>query len=154
MDDAEAMREFAELFKATYLRFHRRRQRDAAYTGQQWAVLTHLALTGPLTVGECAQHLERAQSVVSEIIDGMEKRGLLERMRDARDRRRVLVWLSEAGQRALEKEQQVLDAELLARAASALTASEKKSLLSGIRALVRAADHVARTRRNHEQDPV
>jgi len=53
MDDADAMREFAELFKATYLRFHRRRERNAAYTSQQWAVLTHLALTGPLTAG-CA----------------------------------------------------------------------------------------------------
>ena len=106
MNDADAMREFAELFKATYLRFQRRRKkRDPGFTGQQWAVLQHLALTGPLTVGECARHLERAQSVVSEIIDGMEKRGLLERMRDARDRRRVLVWLSETGQATLQKEQ-------------------------------------------------
>src|SRR5262245_15268546 len=91
-EDADVAAEFAELFKAAYLRFHRRRlRRDVAFTSQQWAVLTHLALSGPLTVGECARHLERAQSVVSEIIDGMEAKGLLERMRDARDRRRVLV---------------------------------------------------------------
>ena len=137
MDDAAAMREFAELFKATYLRFHRRRKKqDPGLTSQQWAVLQHLTLTGPLTVGECARHLERAQSVVSEIIDGMEKRGVLERMRDARDRRKVLVWLSDAGQLALQKEQQVLDPELLMRAASTLSASEKTALLTGMRALV------------------
>ncbi len=147
MKDADVATEFAELFKATYLRFHRRRRRrDVAFTSQQWAVLTHLALTGPLTVGECARHLERAQSVVSEIIDGMEAKGLLERMRDARDRRRVLVWLSEAGQSALQNEQQVLDRERLQSATSGLTAAEKKALLLGMRALVRAADQLATKR--------
>jgi len=145
MKDADLALEFAELFKATYLRFHRcRRQRDVAFTSQQWAVLTHLALSGPLTIGECSRHLERAQSVVSEIVDGMEAKGLLERMRDARDRRRVLVWLSEAGQIALQSEQQVLDRERLQSATSGLTPAEKRALLFGMRALVRAGDQLVK----------
>jgi hypothetical protein len=34
-------------------------------------VLSHLAVAGPLTVGEAAVHLGRAQSVVSEIVDAL-----------------------------------------------------------------------------------
>lgn len=39
-------------------------------------VLRHLAMSGPLTVGEMARHFGRAQSVVSEIVDGLEDKGL------------------------------------------------------------------------------
>lgn len=52
-------------------------------------MLTHLAVSGPLTVGEAAGHLNRAQSVVSEIVDGLERKALLERERDPADRRRT-----------------------------------------------------------------
>lgn len=97
-------------------------------------------MSGPLTVGEAAQHLDRAQSVVSEIVDRLEAKGLLERLRDARDRRRVLVWLSEAGQAHLAREQQVLDVERLAAAAAALSPGERRGLVEGLRALVRAVD--------------
>lgn len=61
-------------------------------------MLTHLAVSGPLTVGEAAGHLNRAQSVVSEIVDGLERKALLERERDPADRRHTLVWLTPAGQ--------------------------------------------------------
>ena len=64
-DVAEA---FARLFPAIYLRFHRRDDRGALLSGASRAVLQHLTLTGPLTVGELAQHLDRAQSVVSDIV--------------------------------------------------------------------------------------
>src|SRR5215470_11634026 len=46
------------------------------------AVLEHLAHAGPLTVGEAAAHLNRAQSVVSEIVSHLERQGMLEREGD------------------------------------------------------------------------
>lgn len=108
-------------------------------SGATRGVMLHLANTGPLTIGELSKHLERAQSVISEIVDHLERDGLLERLRDPRDRRRVLVWLSEAGMEALEREREVLSRELVAAAMAAMTSAERTALMNGMRALVRAA---------------
>jgi DNA-binding MarR family transcriptional regulator len=70
MDEAAA---FCALFPALYLRFCRQRDDgETRLTRQMDGVLHHLAMSGPLTVGEMACHFARAQSVVSEIVDGME----------------------------------------------------------------------------------
>ena len=140
MDDAAAS--FCELFPAVYLHLCRRQGRaetKTRLTPQQDAALQHLALSGPLTVGELARHFARAQSVVSEIVDGMEHKGLLERMRDARDRRRTLVWLTDEGRRVLASRAEVLDPARVARAMRALPSSQRKALILAMRALVRAS---------------
>lgn len=137
---SDAAREFAQLFPAVYLAFHRRDGKREQVSNASRAVLQHLSLTGPLTVGEMAKHLSRAQSVVSEIVDHLERDGLLERLRDARDRRRVLVWLSARGEELLEREREVLSRELLERAFSRMQASERSSLLLGVRALIAASE--------------
>jgi DNA-binding MarR family transcriptional regulator len=118
-------------------------------------MLQHLSLTGPLTVGEAAQHLDRAQSVVSEIADALEAKALIERVRDPRDRRRTLVWLTDAGLALLARDREVLSRALLERAMQRMTAAERAALLTGMRALLRADDqapspapaHDRRTRR-------
>jgi DNA-binding MarR family transcriptional regulator len=141
MDDAAAA--FCELFPAVYLRFCRRHDdaesRRTRLTPQQDAVLHHLTLSGPLTVGEMSRHFARAQSVVSEIVAGLEERGLLERMRDARDRRRTLVWLTDEARETLDRRREVLDPSRVALAMRALPPSRRKSLVAALRALVRAA---------------
>ena len=101
VEDAER---FAALFRAIYLTYHRRDGPRSDLPGASRAVLTHLAVTGPLTVGEAAVHLGRAQSVVSEIVDGLARKGLLERERDPDDRRRTLVWLTGEGQEVLRRD--------------------------------------------------
>jgi len=136
----DAADEFCALFPAVYLRFCRRRARDETrITPQMDAVLHHLAMSGPLTIGEMARHFARAQSVVSEIVDGLEKKHLLERMRDARDRRRVLVWMTDDARELLARRAQVLDPARVARAMRALPPAQRAQLLSGMRALVRAS---------------
>lgn len=104
----ESAERFAELFGAVYLAFHRRDAPRSGLSGASRGALLHLAMTGPLTVGEIATHLRRAQSVVSEIVDRLESRGLLEREADPADRRRTLVWLTTAGQELLRADRQVL----------------------------------------------
>jgi DNA-binding MarR family transcriptional regulator len=137
MDEAAR---FAELFPAVYLRFHRRDGKREEMTGATRGTLLHLANSGPLTIGEIAEHFDRAQSVVSEIVDGLEKKGLLERMRDPRDKRRVLVWLTDAGQEALERDREVLSKELLAKAMARMKPADRESLLRGTKALIEACD--------------
>lgn len=138
MSDAAA---FCELFPAVYLRFCRRTERRgarSALTPQMDAVLRHLSLSGPLTIGEMARHLARAQSVVSEIVDGLEQKGLLERVRDARDRRRVLVWLTDEARRTLARREEVLDREHVATAMAGMSEAQRRALVDGMRALVNA----------------
>jgi DNA-binding MarR family transcriptional regulator len=130
---------YAELFPAVYLKFHRRDAKERELSGASRGVLLHLAGTGPLTVGECARHLARAQSVVSEIVDQLEGHGLVARVRDETDRRRTLVWLTDEGRARLVAEQQVLSGSALERACARMTPEERRQLIAGTRALVHAA---------------
>ncbi|AKF03513.1 MarR family winged helix-turn-helix transcriptional regulator [Sandaracinus amylolyticus] len=50
-----------------------------------------LARLGPLSAGEIAQHTGLASASVTSLIDRLEERGLVRRVRDAVDRRRVMV---------------------------------------------------------------
>jgi DNA-binding MarR family transcriptional regulator len=137
-DAASTAREFGRLFPAVYLRFHRRDDKRSELSNASQAVLQHLSLTGPLTIGEMAKHLGRAQSVVSEIALHLERSGLLDRTRDPRDRRKVLVWLSEAGLDVLERARQVLSRELLERTMAHMTSADRRALVRGVQALLAA----------------
>ncbi len=131
-----AAQRFAELFGQVFLRFHRRGPKRSLWTPQGWAVLQHFEIAGPLTVGEAARHMDRAQSVMSEIIDGLERKRLLARMRDARDRRRTLVWITDEGRAAMAQEREVLCGEMLESALAGLSETMRTNLLQSIEALV------------------
>ncbi|WP_344648948.1 MarR family winged helix-turn-helix transcriptional regulator [Cryptosporangium japonicum] len=127
---------FEELFQAVYLTFHRRDEKRSELSGASRAVLNHLARTGPLTVGEAALHLDRAQSVVSDIVSQLERNGLLQRERDPADRRRTLVWLTPRGHDRLARDREVLDTTRLATALDAMPADAREALLTGMHALL------------------
>jgi DNA-binding MarR family transcriptional regulator len=135
----EQAEHYADLFRAVYLTYHRRDGPRSGLTGASRAVLGHLAMSGPLTVGEAARHLDRAQSVVSEIVDQLEAKGLLERERDPADRRRVLVWLTPEGQQVLRRDSDVLGVDRLAAALARLPAEQRTALITATAALVAAA---------------
>jgi len=129
---------FAELFGAVFLRFHRRGSKRSRWTPQSWAVLQHLEMTGPLTVTEAARHMERSQSVMSEMVDGLVRKGLLARMRDERDRRRTLVWLTDEGRATMVTEREVLCTDRLERAFEQLDDGLRADLLRALKQLVDA----------------
>jgi DNA-binding MarR family transcriptional regulator len=135
-DAARDAEEFDHLYRAVYLAFHRRDGRRSELSGASRAVLNHLALAGPLTVGEAAVHLDRAQSVVSDIVTQLERKGLLERESDPVDRRRTLVWLTPVGVACLAADQRVLSVPLLEAALSAVAEDRRSSLLDGMRILI------------------
>lgn len=129
---------FEHAFQRIYLQFHRRDGKRSGMSAASRSVLTHLAHTGPLTVGEMAGHLDRAQSVVSDIVTGLEAKDLLAREPDPADRRRTLVWLTPDGLAALETDRQVLSVDLIRRAAAALPTDRRAALLDGLRTLLDA----------------
>src|SRR5215472_10555560 len=130
--------EFEQLFRAVYLTFHRRDAPRSQLANASLAVLEHLALAGPLTIGEAAEHLRRAQSVVSEIVGHLERQGLLERESDPADRRRTLVWLTQTGQAALRRQREVLSEELLTAALGRMPPEHVGALLGALRALLQS----------------
>jgi DNA-binding MarR family transcriptional regulator len=140
-DDEERAERFAERFRAVYLTFHRRDGPRSQLQGASRAVLEHLAMAGPLTIGEAAAHLDRAQSVISEIVSHLESQGLLERERDPADRRRTLIWLTPAGHAALRRDREVLGLDLLTRALARIPPTQADALITGLQALIQAADH-------------
>jgi DNA-binding MarR family transcriptional regulator len=89
-----------------------------------------------LTVGEAAAHLNRAQSVISEIVTHLERQGLLEREDDPADRRRTLIWLTPLGHDALRRDREVLSVDHLARAMARLPPGQADDLTAGLRTLI------------------
>jgi DNA-binding MarR family transcriptional regulator len=139
-DSQQRAQRFADRFRAVYLTFHRRDGPRSQLQGASRAVLEHLAMAGPLTIGEAAAHLNRAQSVISEIVSHLEAQGLLERETDPADRRRTLIWLTPAGHRALRQDREVLGLDLLAEALDRIPPGQADDLITGLQALVQAAD--------------
>ncbi|MEA5116120.1 MAG: MarR family winged helix-turn-helix transcriptional regulator, partial [Propionicimonas sp.] len=128
----DAADEFCECFPAAYLAFHRRDGRRGGLSNASRAVLQHLSRTGPISIGEAARHLDRAQSVVSEIVSQLEGHGLLEREPDPDNRRRTLVWLTPAGLERLRTDADVLDRTLVARAMHHLDETTRRGLIDGL----------------------
>ena len=140
VDAHDAAEIFARQFPAMYLRFHRRDAKGTALTPASRAALQHLALAGPVTVGELCGHLARTQSVVSEIVAHLEEDGLVERQADLADRRRRLVWLSPSGRELLDRDRDVLSVELLEQAFANLPDGARRAVLEAVDSLLRADD--------------
>lgn len=139
MDASEAARRFAELFHGVYLAFHRRAARGERRLGPEGlAVLSHLAVTGPLTIAEACAHFARSQAAMSDLVTRLERRGLVARVLDGRDRRRTLVWLSEEGRRRLRVETTVLESAALRAALGDHTEEEREALLRSLERLLAA----------------
>jgi DNA-binding MarR family transcriptional regulator len=70
-------------------------------TGPQLVVLRQLASRGELPVGRLAENASLSQATMTVILDRLEQRGLVARLRSRIDRRRVLVSLTDAGKKML-----------------------------------------------------
>jgi DNA-binding MarR family transcriptional regulator len=141
MDNAHAAVRFAELFGGVYRRFYKRIPvGQHLLTSESTAALQHLIEAGPLTVAEAAAHLGRSQSAMSEMIDRLERRGLVARVVDTRDRRRTLVWLTDDGRDALDEARQVLSESRLRDAFAGLDDAERKMLIDLMSKLIDLPD--------------
>jgi DNA-binding MarR family transcriptional regulator len=83
--------------------------------------------------------MNRAQSVISEMVAHLERQGLLERDDDPADRRRTLIWLTSHGHETLRRDREVLGVDQVARTLARLPPGLADDLVAGLRALVDAA---------------
>lgn len=135
----EAAELVGRLFPEVYRRFHAgarlRYGADLPVTGRSLQVLTHLAAAGPLTVGEQAAHLGLRRNSASELLQRLEAKGLVGRIRDERDGRRVLVWLTDAGRDLVSRVGRVLAPDLLVETLGRLDLDDRRAVVRGFQLL-------------------
>jgi DNA-binding MarR family transcriptional regulator len=102
-----------------------------------WGVLSTLAESGPLTQIELASTLSIDRTAMVYLLDDLERRGLVERVRNPDDRRSFLVHLTPKGERTQRKAAGEL-AEQTEVLLEPLDASERRLL---VELLTRIADH-------------
>jgi DNA-binding MarR family transcriptional regulator len=136
--------EVARLYPAIYRRFHTSRQAlpGTDVTPRMLSVLQHLAASGPLTVSELVRHLALSKSATTELVGRLAEKGLVDRLHDERDRRRVFVWLTEAGRARALAHPRVLEDELLAKALARMRRGDRVKLVEGLRALLKAEEEM------------
>jgi DNA-binding MarR family transcriptional regulator len=140
-DDAQEVGEAVRaLFPAIYRGAHYRTDPTTGLPPRMLAALQHLFLSGPLTIGEQAEHHGVSRPTMTELVDRLQDRGLVTRMPDERDRRRVFVWLTDLGLETAEQSLHVLDHDLVTRAVKHLTLTERRHLVLGMQALVRSLE--------------
>ncbi len=83
-------------------------------TGPQ-ALLLKALQHGKLSAGELASRVSLSQGTVTDILNRLEKRGLIMRLRDATDRRRVLVETTRQGLAVLEESPPLLQERFIQR---------------------------------------
>lgn len=108
-------------------------------TGPQLVVLQEVADSGEVSVGAVARAVSLSQGTVTDIVERMEKRGLLNRRRSDFDRRRVLVHTTESGKQLLEKATPLMQ-ESFAGRFNHLQDWEQAMILSSLQRLVSIMD--------------
>ncbi len=69
----------------------------------QFGVMEALLHLGPLHQKELAKKILKSGGNITMVVDNLEKRGLVERLRDEEDRRRFFVRLTDKGKRLIKK---------------------------------------------------
>lgn len=103
-----------------------------------WRILAVLKGTAGVTVGELAERCLANQPAITKTIDKMQARGLVVRMADAGDRRRVFVRLTPAGEALAD--QLIADASLHQdRLVRAMGGAESRVLVEALQRLIARA---------------
>ncbi|MEK6748812.1 MAG: MarR family winged helix-turn-helix transcriptional regulator [Pseudomonadota bacterium] len=144
MDTNEFTNAFVHLYRELYTRLHTRWPKDEYRPSPETlAVLCHLEYSGPMTVSEAALHFDRAQSAMSELFERILEHGLIARVRDGRDKRRSLIWLTDSGLALLRRSESVLDHDMFYQCAIQLSPETRTQLAQHLTALLTAAKKIS-----------
>jgi DNA-binding MarR family transcriptional regulator len=96
---------FADLLPIVSRELHNRafpKIRAAGLTNAQFWILKWIAMYGPFTASDLAAYLGIRAPSVTPLVDGLEKRGLIRRVRSVKDRRVVSIRATAKGERLLK----------------------------------------------------
>lgn len=89
-----------------------RRSENSDLSGPQLTILSRLAENGPSRISRIAELEDIRMPTASNALHQLEQQGLVERIRDTRDRRGVQVQLTDHGARELERVNKERDAQM------------------------------------------
>lgn len=132
-----------DAYPRIYFACHRRHVYDAEQrrlvSAHQASILDHLDPIESTVLSDLAKHMGVTASTMSLAVDRLERNRYVSRERDAADRRRVRIRLTEAGER-VRRANSVLDPALVAEMLEQLPAAERGAALRGLQMLALAAD--------------
>ena len=108
-------------------------------TGPQLVILQEIASCMEMTPGEIARAVSLSQSTVTGILDRLEKRQLISRRRSDGDKRRIMVRITDSGNRILEEAPPLMQETFVERFSS-LQEWEQSMILSALQRLVSMMD--------------
>lgn len=97
-------------------------------SAEEWAVLLLLWQEEGMAPSEIAERTVRDRTTITRFLDGMERKDLLQREQDPKDRRRSRVVLTENG-RSLKEPLTAIAGALIGEAQDGLSAEETKQLV-------------------------
>lgn len=118
-----------------YLRSMVSDKAEHTVTRVQWLLLRHLQRNGTCTIGELANHLDVRSSTMSQMIDRLEKNGIVHRASIQKDARIKSVSLSEKG-RTIILEREKLWEDSLAQPFQYFSSEEKEVFFNLMEKLV------------------
>jgi DNA-binding MarR family transcriptional regulator len=108
-------------------------------TGPQLVLLHFIQTVEKTSVGQVATNISLSQGTVTGILERMERRGLVTRKRSSRDKRRVIVAITDAGKKLLQKAPPVMQENFIEKF-NTLQDWEKTMILSALQRLVTMLD--------------
>lgn len=139
-DEVRALDLYIKLMRAAQAVSERahRHLAEAGLTVSQFAVLEALHHLGPLAQRDLCTKLLLSGGNMTVVVRNLERRGLVSRARDPRNRRLMIVDLTPAGRRLIARRFPV-HAAAVAREAAVLSAREQEELAGLLRRLGRGA---------------
>lgn len=113
--------------------------RTTGLTTPQILILHTINAQQELTIGQLAKAISLSQATVTTIIDRLESRQLISRIRSASDKRKVYLELSDAGRDTLSKAPPLLQEQFI-RQFSALAQWEQSMILASLQRVAEMMD--------------
>ncbi len=82
--------------------------KEAGLTGPQLLLMREIRDAGEVTIRQLANNTNMSQATATTILDRLEKRGLVQRVRSTLDKRKVHAYLTDTGKETLDKAPQPL----------------------------------------------
>ena len=113
--------------------------KTSGLTGPQLLIMNEVAQTDGITASRIAQNVNLSPATVTNILDHIENRNLITRVRSQLDKRRVSLHLTEAGKQLLDQAPQPLQEHFIEKF-SALDEWEQSLLLSSMQRIAAMMD--------------
>lgn len=117
----------------------KRLAKDTGLSTPQLLTLQAVSDAASLTVGEVARAINLTLATTTSIVNGLERKGLLEKRRDLTDKRRVIVSATAAGTRLIQDAPNTLQ-DLFARRFESLETWEQSFLLAALQRVAMLVD--------------